>query len=396
MSPSSTPLILSAITVRYYKNYAVNKLVRDFSESSVDIILSVPLQRNTAISSTAANIASELLFPLDPVLQSANSLPSPTPRIPVPSELFQPPSLPISGNLDADASANVHDRDNPFNFTGLDNTAPHAAQLLMPNSPSTNLILSPTNPYTPLMTSAQLPMHDASDHAISSPSPFFPSSPSLGLLSSDITTRTTPSTPSTPVQANEKNRSPASSRRVRATKMNSLHGNVVGAMRGKDAFEILRTRPLPLARTTDKESSRRFRIIMADLISRAERLSAETNCWLFMAGQSRSAASANNFYHYASPALVEDAYDQTNQLINLFGGTVEALVTLRKEEVVQLNLRFNELSKGKEEAEKQTREAQKELARVHDEHTILSRLLARIKSGEIGVEDIPDVDVPST
>ncbi|KAG6847608.1 hypothetical protein H0H93_007079, partial [Arthromyces matolae] len=49
-----------------------------------------------------------------------------------------------------------------------------------------------------------------------------------------------------------------------------------------------------------------------------------------------------------------------------------------------------ELSHEKEEAEIQARAAQESLAKMSDEKEILSRLLNKIKSGELTVDDIPD------
>ncbi|KAG6848704.1 hypothetical protein H0H93_014762 [Arthromyces matolae] len=130
---------------------------------------------------------------------------------------------------------------------------------------------------------------------------------------------------------------------------------------------------------------------------RAESLATETNCWLFVAGHSRSAASTSGFLHYESPALVGDAYKATNQLVNKFGQTIEGLITHRKEEVVELNMRYQELSQNKEAAENEARKAQEELTKVADEKEILARLLRKIKSGELTVDDIPNaIDTTDT
>ncbi|KAG6846166.1 hypothetical protein H0H93_015650, partial [Arthromyces matolae] len=121
----------------------------------------------------------------------------------------------------------------------------------------------------------------------------------------------------------------------------------------------------------------------------AERLCAETNCWLFVAGHNRSAASSSGFFHYESPALLEDAFNQATGLVNQFGNTVNGLITHRKEEVMELNMRYQEMSQDKEQAVKQARLAQEELVKMSDEKDILSRLLNKLKSGELTVDDIP-------
>ncbi|KAG6846308.1 hypothetical protein H0H93_014746, partial [Arthromyces matolae] len=60
----------------------------------------------------------------------------------------------------------------------------------------------------------------------------------------------------------------SSSTRVRPTKNNSIYGHVSGAMKGKKKTEIVRPRPLPKPRSSEKDSTRRFHVLMPDLLTR--------------------------------------------------------------------------------------------------------------------------------
>ncbi|KAG6819650.1 hypothetical protein H0H93_009907 [Arthromyces matolae] len=325
--------------------------------------------------------AASFNFPLDPALQSTSggSLQQ-SPRTPQPSRISltagisdaltpQPSRISTTGAF-ADALTLPP---LPYAFSNLHS---NKGQITTSNTFNFNVPL-PETPCGPAVASERL--ETATQQPTSRPSSPLsePSSPSS--LFSEISSPPSRTTRTTSSQG-----------RLRPSKTNSLYGTVAGALQGQEHFEIVRPKPLPPPRKTESSSSRRFRILMPDLISRAERLSAETNCWLFVAGQNRSSASTNDFLHYQSPALLQEAYKASNAMVNTFGTAVAALITDRKEQVIDLNLRYQALSQDKEEAEKQARTAQESLAKMSDEKEILSRLLNKIKSGELSVEDIPD------
>ncbi|KAF8068015.1 hypothetical protein FPV67DRAFT_1415989 [Lyophyllum atratum] len=190
--------------------------------------------------------------------------------------------------------------------------------------------------------------------------------------------------PCTPVHS-----SPSPGTRIRPTAANPFHGMVEGAMQGSKEIDIVRQHePRPPA-TVLSAASRRFRTEIRDIIERCERLSAETNCWLFVAGQHSQAASSNSFYHYASPNLRRDAYPQTSELINNFGAVVEALLLLNKQKVIELNIRCGRMEREKMASEEEAKQVRAELAAKAEQAALLTSILERVRSGALPLDEIP-------
>ncbi|KAF8068963.1 hypothetical protein FPV67DRAFT_1448800 [Lyophyllum atratum] len=178
--------------------------------------------------------------------------------------------------------------------------------------------------------------------------------------------------------------SPSPGTRIRPTAANPFHGMVEGAMQGSKQVDIVRQHePRPPA-TVLSAASRRFRAEIRDIIERCERLSAETNCWLFVAGQHSQAASSNSFYHYASPNLRQDAYPQTSELVNNFGAVVEALLLLNKQKVIELNMRSGRMEREKMATEEEAKQVRAELAAKAEQAALLTSILERIADSNIG------------
>ncbi|KAG6914403.1 hypothetical protein DXG01_000547 [Tephrocybe rancida] len=218
------------------------------------------------------------------------------------------------------------------------------------NSPraTTNARSSP--PSSPSPIPLFLPGSDASDPSFSSPH-----------LSMSDASSTNSSPHSSPGYLRKKRahksvsgKTRHRSTRIRPTMENLMFGTVKGAMRGTAALRKF----LP-----------------------AERASAESGCWLFVAGHHSSCTSANGFMHYESPALLADAYTQTTEVVNKFGATVQALLTLEKQEVHKLNDAFIQVSKQKEIAEEEASRAREELASKINENTALQRVFENLMNG---------------
>ncbi|KAG6913707.1 hypothetical protein DXG01_004774 [Tephrocybe rancida] len=158
---------------------------------------------------------------------------------------------------------------------------------------------------------------------------------------------------------------------------------------------MLMPKPLPPPKKTKKDASRRYQQLMPDLIARAKQALAESGCWLFVAGDHSSCTSANSFMHYESPAILADTYLQTTKVINKFGATVQALLTLGKQEVVQLNNTFIEASQQKEIAQKEASHAWEELTSKVNENVAYQSLVSGLMNGTVSLVGIPNL-LPAT
>ncbi|KAK7030570.1 hypothetical protein R3P38DRAFT_2774890 [Favolaschia claudopus] len=126
--------------------------------------------------------------------------------------------------------------------------------------------------------------------------------------------------------------------RMRVTKKNQLHGNVVGAMRGAKKFEITRMKPLRPPIESQAEASARFLRSASDIIERCERLSNETGCWLYFSTQHVFAQKP--FLHYTSPRLLKEGKKDAEQITNHFNKLYASLIACRNEDSKQLHKRL--------------------------------------------------------
>ncbi|KAG6913878.1 hypothetical protein DXG01_003734 [Tephrocybe rancida] len=124
---------------------------------------------------------------------------------------------------------------------------------------------------------------------------------------------------------------------------------------------------------------------------KAERASAESGRWLFVAGHHSSCISANSFMHYESPALLANAYLQTTEVINKFSVMVQALLTLEKQEVIKFNDAFIEASQQKEIAQKEASRAREELASKVSENAAYQSLILGLMNGTVSLVDVPNL-----
>ncbi|KAG5633485.1 hypothetical protein H0H81_007376, partial [Sphagnurus paluster] len=118
-----------------------------------------------------------------------------------------------------------------------------------------------------------------------------------------------------------------------------------------------------------------------------ERLALETNGWFFIAGQHPNASSNNSFLHYASPAMVEDAWAQTSTLINGFGGAVQGLLAFNKQQVQEQTVLMNEQYM---EAKQQKEAAVVEALEKQKEHSArLLSMIEQLRDGTLSIENMP-------
>lgn len=119
----------------------------------------------------------------------------------------------------------------------------------------------------------------------------------------------------------------------------------------------------------------------------------ETNGWFFIAGQHPNASSNNSFLHYASPAMVEDAWAQTSTLINGFGGAVQGLLAFNKQQVqeqtVLMNERYMEAKQQKEAAVVEARRTQEALEKQKEHSARLLSMIEQLRDGTLSIENMP-------
>ncbi|KAG5638728.1 hypothetical protein DXG03_004002 [Asterophora parasitica] len=63
-------------------------------------------------------------------------------------------------------------------------------------------------------------------------------------------------------------------------------------------------------------------------IEQAECLGVETNSWIFIAGQHSKSTSTSNFVCYSSPKLCEDAKEDVDKMMTVFGNVTQDLLLI--------------------------------------------------------------------
>ncbi|KAG6806612.1 hypothetical protein H0H92_010682 [Tricholoma furcatifolium] len=164
-------------------------------------------------------------------------------------------------------------------------------------------------------------------------------------------------TPSTPTTAD----------RVRITRKNAVYNKVIGAMRGSQALEISRSRPLRSPIDDVAANTRRFNRIITDIIMRCERLGEETGCWLLFLGQLPSSKALT---HYASSRLRREAKAETINVINQYQALIRSLLAAKRSEAVTIQKRFDEVQKDLDHAQQELALKEAELARYRAMHNL--------------------------
>ncbi|KAG6805748.1 hypothetical protein H0H92_014168, partial [Tricholoma furcatifolium] len=162
-------------------------------------------------------------------------------------------------------------------------------------------------------------------------------------------------TPSTPTTAD----------RVRITRKNAVYNKVIGAMRGSQALEIPRSKPLRAPIDDVAANTRRFNRIVADIIMRCERLGEETGCWLLFLGQLPSSKALT---HYASSRLRREAKAETIDVINQYQAIIRTLLAAKRYEAVTIQKRYDEAQKDLDLAQQELALKEAELAQYRAMH----------------------------
>lgn len=126
--------------------------------------------------------------------------------------------------------------------------------------------------------------------------------------------------------------------------------------------------------------------------SQAERLSAESNCWIFLGGQHPNANAP--FLHYTSSKLRADALQEATNLANTFGDITYSLTQVRRHEAMDIAKKYSAARRDAEDARASEQEARRLLAEKEQETAILNALLAsHCQPSLVTPPSIPDSEV---
>ncbi|KAJ7675310.1 hypothetical protein B0H17DRAFT_1207688 [Mycena rosella] len=194
------------------------------------------------------------------------------------------------------------------------------------------------------------------------------------------------SRPSSPPAASG---SAAKSTGPRVSATNVRHGYVDGAMRDKQDAKIFRRKALP---SESNDPVRRFNKLLPDIISRCERLGAETGCWLVLTATNR--AQGSGVLHYMTPPMRKDGLPQALTMLNTFKSTTAALKLARRQQAFVISQSYVALQREKEEADSAHEQARVDLAASQSTIALQAELIERLR-GNCG-PDSEGVDVDTS
>ncbi|KAJ3574492.1 hypothetical protein NP233_g1719 [Leucocoprinus birnbaumii] len=137
-------------------------------------------------------------------------------------------------------------------------------------------------------------------------------------------------------------------------------GYVVGIMCGGETLDdVARPRQLPEPRTDSAEASDRFRGLIRELAARCEAALAETNSWIYLAGQHPTARQP--FIHYVSPRLRKEGGVNLDKVHTHISHLMRSLRDTRRQEAVDLGVELVQTQERLGEAERAVHEKEKQL-----------------------------------
>ncbi|KAJ7120932.1 hypothetical protein C8R44DRAFT_736633 [Mycena epipterygia] len=139
-------------------------------------------------------------------------------------------------------------------------------------------------------------------------------------------------------------------KRIRVSKNNPKHGYVAGVMKGVEKMgKFFRLRPGPLPELHD-DPTRRFNILMEEILARCEHLGAETGCWLIL-GAAHKGAGGSQEIHFTTQALRADAPEATTDILNQFRILIAGMKKARRSTAVGMGMALVEAEAAKIVAE---------------------------------------------
>ncbi|KAJ3562027.1 hypothetical protein NP233_g9830 [Leucocoprinus birnbaumii] len=152
---------------------------------------------------------------------------------------------------------------------------------------------------------------------------------------------------------------PQGQRRTSAERV-SEWGTVEGVKRGNLPYIIPRYTELRPLIEDANTSNTRFNREMAIIISRTERASIETDCYMLIMAQQATGSSAT--IHFASPRLRREGLQETADLINQFQTLMTNLVLAKRNETLALAKQLQKAQEKAKEANQAAELSQEQLA----------------------------------
>lgn len=107
----------------------------------------------------------------------------------------------------------------------------------------------------------------------------------------------------------------------------------------------------------------------------AERISNETNCWIFIGAQHPNASA--QFIHYTSPRLRADAMEEIGEVVNSFGDLTKSLIKACRDQAWELAKKVVEIENLNRVAEEKVQHAHELLMEKEKESDLLLQMLKK-------------------
>ncbi|KAJ2921309.1 hypothetical protein H1R20_g15782, partial [Candolleomyces eurysporus] len=226
------------------------------------------------------------------------------------------------------------------------------------------------------------------DH-MAPPSTAFPLDPALADLQPQAgQAAVLPPEPSVEDSDNESNTAPLSvpsspqsmpsprKARVFASNCNPTHGFIEGVGRGNTLLEMARVRQLKTVAVSRKSATRRFNRLARDLFTRAEDLSNQTACWMYVA--MHHPGSGHSFLHFASRRLRNEASDELRKIHQEVGSMMTMLKRADRAQHLDHERERLEAERKVSEADARAAKAESELVRLREELAARNEILTSL------------------
>ncbi|KAJ7163536.1 hypothetical protein C8R43DRAFT_1123136 [Mycena crocata] len=231
----------------------------------------------------------------------------------------------------------------------------------------------------------------------------------VGDNSSDSDPETDKSPPSSPAKSPNSRRTPSTptpkpkkrattqalvtkalkKRAVRVSATNATHGFVLGALKGRNAYQIFRRKALP--KTQVANPSRHFRITFPTIVDRLERLVAETGAYIAIGGTSRGVDSG--VVTFVSNSFRSEAAADATRLVNDFIKSAGAIKRARGTEALSLTKDLMQTEADKLELARASEAALVRAASAEKTVDLQAQIIARLQAKIAGTSQDTDISV---
>ncbi|KAJ3504075.1 hypothetical protein NLJ89_g8131 [Agrocybe chaxingu] len=181
---------------------------------------------------------------------------------------------------------------------------------------------------------------------------------------------------------------PQGKKRIRVSQRNPKFGFVEGAMMGTGPMKLPRLQDARPPQTDLAKAKKRFNRVMGTVISRAERLAEETDCWLIVIGQQPGEGPA---LHYTSSRLRREARNEATAIVDQFQQLTYALNLARTQDALQLQSAYEDkiqqerdrsdnAKKTAEAAQQEVRRITEDAEKIREENGANMSLIAKLRA----------------